>query len=222
LNNKILGTKLETRSIAGYYFKSWQKSTPPTDTNLSICYTGSISIVDALRICANKKSRLPGKKFLSFGGTGARWSLSMLTNLDAGISSKRLTGWNGIVYDIVSGDSGLAAAFATSFANAKSNGLLVLVTFSHSQPKSISDASLLTKRFLSNLNIDYLSPRLFTQGTETENDYTAFGTTWRFYASSKAKLVPSVILGSRDYPAALNYFSQNFGISLYGYLQWSS
>ena len=222
MNSKIVSTRLETRSIVGYYFKSWQTSRPPTDTNLSVCFTGSISIVDALRICANKKARLPGNKFLSFGGNGAIWSLLALTNLNAGVSSKRLAGWEGIVYDIVSGDSGLAAAFATSFANAKSNGLLVLVTFSHSQPKSISDASILTTRFLSNLNIDYLSPRLFTRGTETENDYTAFGTTWSSYASSKAKLVPSVILGSRDYPAALNYFSQNYGISLYGYLQWNS
>ena len=60
-----------------------------------------------------------------------------------------------------------------------------------------------------------------TQGTETENDYAAIGTAWYSYASSRAKLVPSVVLGTRDYPQASKYFSQNYGISLYGYIQWA-
>jgi len=73
----------------------------------------------------------------------------------------------------------------------------------------------------SNSNIDYLSPRLYNQGTEIENDYAASGTTWNSYASSKAKLVPSVVLGSRDYPTASKYFSQNYDISISGYMQWA-
>jgi hypothetical protein len=28
-------------------------------------------------------------------------------------------------------------------------------------------------------------------------------------------------LGSRDYPTALAYFSQNYGIALSGYVQWA-
>jgi hypothetical protein len=184
-----------------------------------VCSSGWISIRDVLRDCANKKAHLPGKKFLAFGGDNVTWSLSALTNLDIGVSSKQLAEWDGLVYDLVRGDSGLASAFVSSFANAKSNGFLVLVTFPHSQPNRISDASLLMQSFFSNSNIDYLSPRLFTQRTETENDYAANGTTWKSYASSKAKLVPTVVLGSRDYPTASQYFSQNYGISLYGYMQ---
>jgi hypothetical protein len=188
---------------------------------LSVCFSGWISISDVLQHCANKKAHLPGKKFLAFGGDSATWSLTALTNLDVGVSSNQLAEWDGIVYDLVRGDSGLASAFVASFANAKSHGFLVLITFPHSQPFRFSDASLLMQSFLSNSNIDYLSPRLYTQGTETENDYAAIGTAWYSYASSRAQLIPSVVLGTRDYPQASKYFSQNYGISLYGYIQWA-
>ena len=146
--------------------------------------------------------------------------MSALTNLDSGIKSNQLAGWDGIVYDIEEGDSGLAAAFATSFATAKANGLGVLVTVSHSEPYAVSDAATLMTSFFSNSNIDYLSPQLYTTGSETTNDYTAVGTLWSSYATAKAKIIPSVVLGSRDYPTAQTYFSQ-YGITLYGYVQWT-
>jgi hypothetical protein len=189
---------------------------------LAVCFSGWITISDAASNCATVKSQLPGKKYLSFGGGNAngRWTLSALINLDSGIKSKQLAGWDGIVYDIEEGDSGLAAAFATSFATAKANGLGVLVTVSHSQPYAVSDAVALMKSFFSNSNIDYLSPQLYTTGSELTNDFTAYGTSWSSYATAKAKIIPSVVLGSRDYPTAQTYFSQ-YGITLYGYVQWT-
>jgi len=189
---------------------------------LAVCFSGWITISDATSNCANIKSQLPGKKYLSFGGgnENGRWTLSALTNLDSGIKSNQLAGWDGIVYDIEEGDSGLATAFATSFATAKANGLGVLVTVSHSEPYAVSDAAALMTSFFSNSNIDYLSPQLYTTGSETTNDYTAVGTLWSSYATAKAKIIPSVVLGSRDYPTAQTYFSQ-YGITLYGYVQWT-
>ena len=94
------------------------------------------------------------------------------------------------------------------------------VTVSHSQPYAVSDAAALMTSFFSNSNIDYLSPQLYTTGSETTNDYTAVGTSWSSYATAKAKIIPSVVLGSRDYPTAQTYFSQ-YGITLYGYVQWT-
>ncbi len=190
---------------------------------MGVCFSGWISVKDVLTNCAKIKARLPGRKFISFGGGNSkgRWTLSALTNLDSGIRNKQLRGWDGIVYDIEDGDPGLAPAFARSFANAKANGLSVLVTVSHSQPYGISDAASLMKSFFSNSNIDYLSPQLYTTGKESGNDYAAVGTSWNAYKSSKAKIVPSVVLGSRDYPTASAYFTKNFGISLSGYVQWA-
>ena len=165
---------------------------------------------------------MPGKKFLTIGGgnSNGRWSLSALANLDNGIRSKQLSGYDGIAYDIEEGDSGLASAFSSSFVNAKANGLSVMVTVSHSQPYGISDAASLMTSFFSNSNIDYLSPQLYTTGFELGNDYSAPGTAWGAYVSAKAKIVPSVVLGSRDYPAAKQFFAQ-LGISLFGFMQWS-
>ena len=188
-----------------------------------MCFSGWTSVNNALQECTNIKAQLPGQKFLSIGGGGSsgRWSLSALNSLDNDVRSKKLSGWNGIVYDVEEGDSGLAGAFASSFANAKSNGLSVLVTISHSEPYDIPDAANLMKSFFSNPNIDYISPQLYTQGTELDNDYaTNGGTNWQDYASSRAKIVPSVVLGSRDFPTALKYFSQ-YGITLAGYMQWT-
>ena len=166
---------------------------------------------------------MPGRKFLSFGGgnSNGRWTLSGLNNLDLGIRNKQLAGWDGIVYDVEQGDLDLATAFAASFANAKANGLSVLVTISHSQPYGVSDAVSLMTSFFSNTNIDYLSPQLYTTGSETGNDYTAVGTSWNAYKSSNSQIVPSVVLGSRDYPTASAYFSQNHGIILSGFVQWA-
>ena len=177
---------------------------------------------DALRDCESITPKLPGAKYLSLGGGNAAglWSLTALANMDAAISANALQGWQGVVYDIEEGDSGLAAAFARSFANTKAKGLSVLVTTSHSRPYGIEDGSKLMTGFFADSNIDYISPQLYTSGTEASNDFTAIGTMWKEYASSKAKIVPSVVLGSRDYPTAQAYFA-NLGVTLAGYVQWA-
>lgn len=172
--------------------------------------------------CANIRTGLPGKKFLSFGGgqNNGRWSSMALSNLDNGIKNKQLAGWDGIVYDIEEGDSGLASAFASSFANAKAHGFSVLITVRHSQPYGIPDAASLMKSFFSNSNIDYISPQLYTTGSEPANDFTALETAWNMYASARAKIVPSVVQGLRDFPSALKHFS-HYGVTLAGFIQWS-
>ena len=90
--------------------------------------------------------------------------MQALANLDIAIKSRQLTGWDGISYNVEEGDSGLALAFAASFANAKANGLAVLVTVSHSQPYNVSDANALMISFFTDSNIDFLSPKLLTTG----------------------------------------------------------
>jgi len=164
---------------------------------------------------------LVGKKFLSFGGSKEnKWSMQALANLDIAIKSKQLTGWDGIAYDVEDGDSGLALAFSASFANAKAHGLAVLVTVSHSQPYNVPDAIALMTSFFADSNIDFLSPRLLTTGSETANDYAWDGTDWKDYSSARAKIVPTVVLGSRDFPDAKTFYSK-LGITLFGYIQWT-
>jgi len=213
--------------FAGYWWQSWKTPSkpPPADINVGFCFSGFIAPKDVLRECSKLKAKLPGtKKFLTFGGgnKAGRWTLSALVNLDKAIRSKQLSGWDGIAYDVEEGDAGLAGAFSTSFANAKANGLIVLVTVSRAQPYGISDGPALMKSFFTNSKIDYLSPQLYTSGSESGNQYdTAPGTTWNQFASSRAKFLPSVVLGSRDFPTASKYFSK-YGIVSAGYIQWSN
>ena len=130
-----------------------------------------------------------------------------------------MAGYDGICYDVEEGDSGLESAFAQSFAAAKAAGLKVFVTVSHSQPYLISDASSLMQSFFSDGNIDYISPQLYTKGTESSNDYSFVGTPWTAYASAKAAIVPSIVCASY-YASAVNYFKSQ-GVTLQGYIEWS-
>ena len=100
--------------MAGFYWWTWQDGTvPPSNTNVGICFSGSVGVSDALSQCQSIKNKLPGKKFISIaGGDGdGRWTLGNITNLNAAIKSKQLKGWDGIVYDIENGESGRSFFF---------------------------------------------------------------------------------------------------------------
>lgn len=210
--------------VSGFYWWTWSMNVkPPSGINMGVCFSGYVTVSDALRDCASIVNQLPGAKYLSLGGGNAAgiFTRAALTQIDADINSQALKGWQGVVYDIEEGDAGLAAAFKASFANSKRNGLSVLVTTSHSRPYGITDGSQLMTGFFADSNIDYISPQLYTSGQEAANDFTAIGTSWQEYATSKAKIVPSVILGSRDFSTARSYFSTNFGVNIAGYVQWA-
>ena len=64
-----------------------------------------------------------------------------------------------------------------------------------------------------------MSPQLYSTGYETVNDYTAVGTPWSSYATTKAAVVPSIVAASY-YADAVTYFAKQ-GVTLQGYVQWS-
>ena len=136
------------------------------------------------------------------------------------INAGSLSGYDGIGYDVEEGVAGLEADFAASFAAAKAKGFKVLVTVSHSAPYGITDAPELMKSFFANPDIDLLSPQLYTDGTEPENDYDiSQGVVWRQYADCQAAVVPSIVKDTM-YSDAQTYFA-NEGVTLQGYIQWS-
>lgn len=99
--------------------------------------------------------------------------------------------------------------------------LIVLVTISHSAPYGFQDAAVLMDSFLSSSHIDFLSPQLYTSGTETQNDYaTSHGVTWQSYAGARPQIIPSIVT-SNLYQDARNYF-RNCGVNTTGYIQWKN
>ena len=80
-------------------------------------------------------------------------------------------GYVGICYDIEEGEAGLASGFAKSFATAKAAGLNVLVTTSHQAPYGVSDGANVMRAIFASPDVDYVSPKLYTTGEETANDF---------------------------------------------------
>ena len=100
--------------FTGYYWWTWQEvSVPPSNTNIGICFSGDVRVSDALAQCASIKNKLPGKKFISIAGgdEDGRWTLGNITNLNNAIKNKQLAGWDGIVYDIENGETGIFLVF---------------------------------------------------------------------------------------------------------------
>lgn len=189
---------------------------------VGVAFSGWADPYAALQDSAGIMWQLPGTKYISLGGgnSNGRFTQSVLDAARDAIYANAFAGYDGIVYDIEEGDAGLTNAFTSNFAAAKSMGYRVLVTVSHSAPYGISDAASLMRSFFTDNNIDYLSPQLYTSGTETWNDYTTVaGVEWWEYGSAKAAVVPSVSY-SYLYGDAEGYF-QSQGVSTIGYVQWS-
>jgi len=165
---------------------------------------------------------LPGAKYISLGGGNANggWSSGALSSITAAINDGKFDGYQGICYDVEQGDSGLSGAFQNSFAAARSKGFEVLVTISHSAPYGFGDAYQLMQTFFSDGNINYLSPQLYTSGTEGQNDYTTSGgVSWSMYKDARPRIVPSIVRSSL-YDSAHSYF-QGQGVEITGYIQWA-
>jgi len=67
--------------------------------------------------------------------------------------------------------------------------------------------------------IDYMSPQLYTSGSEGSNDFTANGVGWAEYKAFSGKLIPSIVTGNY-YGNAQSTF-KNYGVTTAGYVQWS-
>ena len=210
----------------GWYKWTWSStSKAPATTNLGIAFNGYADVTSALKESLPIFNSLPGKKLLTIGGGNAAgiFTAAALTSLNNAIIAGQLVGYDGICYDIEEGDSGLSQAFSTSFAIAKQYNYIVFVTTSHSAPYGITDKVDLMKSFISNPNIDILSPQLYTSGSESANDYTWDGTPWSAYATAKAAIVPSIVTASM-YADAQNFFAtpsrSGTSFQIQGYVQW--
>ncbi|MEM6455887.1 MAG: hypothetical protein AAF772_12395 [Acidobacteriota bacterium] len=210
-----------TVEIVGYWDQSWETFTPPVDANMAIAFTGEADVDQALADSAKLIDRMVGEKYLGLGGgdeTGG-WTAARIDAVVQDLDAGKLADYVGVAFDVeVCDEEGLADDFAEAFAAAKRQRLGVLVTISHSEPYGCKDTTTLMKSFLDSAVIDYLSPQLYTSGSETENDYTAVGTPWSAYADTQAAVVPSIVRASM-YADAQTYFQEQ-GVTLGGFVAW--
>lgn len=205
----------------GYWDWTYETSQPLVGANIGIAFSGWGNVGDAVSQSAHLKDQLLGEKFLSLGGGDKKtgpFTQAFLQEIEQAITDGTFAGYDGLAYDIEVGESGLADAFAQSFSTAQAHGFKVLVTISHSAPYDIDDAADLMKGFFPDTNIDYMSPQLYTNGKETENDYADPLLSWAAYADCKSKVIPSIVTASM-YPDAEQYFAEQ-GVTTHGYIQW--
>jgi len=208
----------------GYYYRTWGGDIiPPAGANFGIAFSGWTNPAAALRDSLNVKDKLQGTKWISLGGGNAngRFSASSLDDINTAIDNGDFKDYSGIVFDVEEGDAGLAAKFESSFQKARTAGLIVLVTVSHSAPYGFSDGADLMRAFLSSSSIGFISPQLYTTGSETRNDYAiSQGVQWSEYKSTQAVILPSIVTASLYNDAELEFANQ--GITTQGFIQWAS
>jgi hypothetical protein len=213
---------LVTSLIKGYWHWTWSSSNAPADSTLSIAFSGWSDPDKALADSAPVKDKLVGDKYISLGGgnVNGKFDNSNIQRIIAAIENGKFSDYQGVVFDIEECDTGLASEFHAAFAIAKTKNLQVLVTVSHTAPYGAADAKDLMTAFFADENIDYLSPQLYTTGTETENDFSEnMGVTWKDYVGAKAAMVPSIVRAG-TYENAADFFSR-VGIDTKGLIQWA-
>lgn len=213
--------------IIGYYAQTWTTpvSKGPTGATVSIAFSGWMDVDNMLSESNAIFDRLVGDRYITFGGgnENGRFTLARIQAIDNAIKAGRFDAYKGLVYDLEIGNSGLTPALLVSFSLAKSKGFVVVVTVSHSLPYHIPDAMTVMSTVLSSAYVDYVSPQLYSWGTEPSNDYAITGGyEWTNYVDCVPKVVPSIVEASY-YKDAKNYFAGvGSGISLHGFFQWKS
>jgi hypothetical protein len=187
-----------------------------------VAFSGWVDADQVLSNSAAVLNSLPGAKYLAFGGGNANghWTVATLQKISSYCTTGNFKAYSGLAFDVEEGDSGLSSNFANAFSTCKAHGFKILVTTSHSAPYGFSDAATLMQSFFTNGNIDYLSPQLYTSGTESSNDFsTTAGVQWSSYKTASAQVIPSIVTGNL-YSNAQSYFS-GVGVKTGGYVQWS-
>ena len=222
----LVSPAMAEAEVIGYWDQTWKGAAyPPEGANVGIALSGwadpSRALMDSVYY------DLIGDKYISLGGgnTNGQFNSSNLDTIITAIETDRFSAYDGIAFDIEEcGQEGLSRLFQEAFSATKDQGMKVLVSVSHSAPYECSDADALMDAFFADPNIDYLSPQLYSSGIETENDYDlTFGTetTWEDYAGAEAAIVPSIVTANL-YEDAVDYFSENYGITLDGFIQWNN
>jgi len=217
--------------MVGYYSPSWDSgSKGPTGATMGVAFSGWVDPVKA--IADYHGPVLKGDKYCSVGGgnDNGRFTPSRIQKITQSMKLFKQAGYDGLCYDVeevVGNGSVLVAAFKTSFAACKQAGLKVFVTTSHTAPyksDTPQDAVDLVKSWVSDPNVDFLSPQLYSSGEEKAPDFAETGNcasqgcTWQIWQGSHGTIVPSLANGSQ-YSAAESGLSKR-GITIDGYVQW--
>jgi len=166
----------------GFYAWGWgQGSSGPSQANVSIAFTGYAGVADAISNYDTNWTwccpELEDPKLLTIGGGNELGNItpSVLeeASRDHSLRAIKHAGYVGIVYDVehvIGSFSEMDPLFRNAFAKAKEAGLVTVITTSHSGPYQTytpEDARDLVLSWVSDPNVDVISPQLYSSGYET-------------------------------------------------------
>lgn len=207
----------------GYWDKTWSSSAAPAGATFGVAFNGWADPSTALSDSAGVYDSLVGRKYISIGGgnKNGRFSKDRLTSLASMLKAGKFSQYQGLAIDLEEcSETGLASSFLAVTAAAKAAGLETMVTISHSAPYGCDDKVDLMRAVFADSNCDYLSPQLYTSGSESEPDFVYDGVSWEEYASYKGRIIPSIVDDSH-YAATKSFFAAK-GAPVSGFVQWAS
>ena len=230
--------------IRGFYQWTWGPgSTGPSSANSPVSFSGHFNITLAIRdevMCPTYLPPTAGQiNYLSLGGGNAmgRFTVSNINAITRSVCTLVPPRYQGIMFDVEEAEgpaSALVPAFAAAFAAAKSCGFAVAVTTSHTAPYHVAtpdDAIALVNAWVTDTNIDILSPQLYTTGNEAAPDFgPTFGTwrcsspdrprcDWTIWRNSHAAFVPSIV-DETHLDATVAYFATQGITMTRSFFQW--
>lgn len=215
--------KICSAEVNGYYTKTWIGSSGPKSATFSVAFSGWVLPSQAVGYTG---PCLQGTRYVSVGGGNGhgKFNQAGLQSIISAIKDDTFVkaGYDGICFDVEEAEGGLKTSFAAAFAAAKTKGLSVFVTTSHSAPYGAPDGATLVRSWISDTNIDFISPQLYTKGTEQEPDFTPNEqVAWDVWTKATVKIVPSIVDKSHYKKVQSWAKSQGFPL-LGGYIVWAS
>lgn len=224
--------------IKAYYSWNWgngSRGMPGATTGVN--FTGLIGVDRAILMytkecaCPDLIAKGPtDKPWISIGGGNwsGRFTASTIEDVIRDLHLIPGAGYGGVVFDVEGGDGGLVDRYREAFRITKELGLMCIVTTSHSGPYNMDGVSAteLVKDWVTDPNIDYISPQLYSSGLEKEPEFAETnnckkqGCTWDLYQGSIPKFLPSIIDATQFHEVA-DWFWDNYEIDTVGYIEWA-
>lgn len=204
----------------GSFEKTWvpQDITVRPDATLTIAFSGWVCPSQAVQESENVYNVLKGDRYISLGGgnNNGAWTTEAIARVDSAIVAGVFDKYNGICYDIELGVGGMSSAFESSFQTAQRHGYKVMVTVSRSAPYAVPDKAVLMDTILRSHHVDFISPQLYTQGTETFVDMAVYGYPWSSFANGRPVFIPAITQASL-YQSVIRNFEPH-GVTPGGYI----
>jgi hypothetical protein len=209
--------------VRGYFLMSWKpnNTAPDGDWDFGVWFGGETP-KSAIEINLKQSYKITsGKKILNLGGgldTG-KWSdPSELEYVVSRLSDIKSNGWDGLCFDVevCVPNVDFIKAFQDCFAACKRNGLMVIVTMSHTLPYDCQTGTGqgvdLVNSWINDDNIDYISPQLYSAGDKMElSDLSIF-------KNIQNKIIPAIPYET-DWDTLKN--SSFININPKGYIIWN-